>query len=43
VPLNLAAVCRPDAIQRASELTGVDDLLVLVDDPEDLHASPLTP
>jgi hypothetical protein len=39
VPLNLAAVCRTDAIQRASELTGVDDLLVLVDRPRGPHAS----
>jgi hypothetical protein len=29
--------------KRASELTGVDDLLVLVDDPEDLMQPPLTP
>jgi hypothetical protein len=43
VPLNLAAVRGTDAIQRASELTGVDDLLVLVDDPEDLMPPPLTP
>jgi hypothetical protein len=43
VPPNLAAVRGTDAIQRASELTGVDDLLVLVDDPEDLVPPPLTP
>ena len=43
MPLNLAAVRGTDEMQRASELTGVDDLLVLVDDPEDLMPPPLTP
>jgi hypothetical protein len=39
VPLNSPRYVAPDAIQRASELTGADDLLVLVDDPEEPHAS----
>jgi hypothetical protein len=43
VPLNSPRYVAPDAIQRASELTGADDLLVLVDDPEDLMPPPLTP
>ena len=43
MPLNLAAVRGTDAIQRVLGLTGVDDLLVLVDDPEDLMPPPLTP
>ena len=41
--LNLAAVRGTDPIQRVLGLTGVDDLLVLVDDPEDLMPPPLTP
>jgi len=31
-----------DAINRLLELTGVEDQLVLVDDPDDLVAPPLT-
>lgn len=33
---NLAVVRGTDAIQRLLKLTGVDELLVLVDDPDDL-------
>jgi anti-anti-sigma factor len=33
---NLAVVRGTDAIQRLLKLTGVDEVLVLVDDPEDL-------
>jgi anti-anti-sigma factor len=33
---NLAVVRGPKAIQRLFELTGVEEVLVLVDDPEDL-------
>lgn len=40
---NLAVVRGTDAIQRVLELTGVDELLVLVDDPDDLAPPPLTP
>ena len=38
---NLAVVRGTDAIQRVLELTGVGDMLVLVDDPDDL-APPVT-
>jgi anti-anti-sigma regulatory factor len=37
---NLAVVRGSDAIQRVLKLTGVDELLVLVDDPDDLVPSP---
>jgi len=33
---NLAVVRGTDAIQRVLELTGVEDMLVIVDDPDDL-------
>ena len=33
---NLAIVRGTDQIQRVLELTGVEEMLVLVDDPEDL-------
>jgi anti-anti-sigma factor len=39
---NLAVVRGTDAINRLLKLTGVDDILVLVDDPEDLVPPPLT-
>jgi len=39
---NLAVVRGTDAIQRVLELTGVDDMLVLVDDPGDLVPPPVT-
>jgi anti-sigma B factor antagonist len=39
---NLAVVRGTDAINRLLELTGVGDLLVLVDDPDDLVAPPMT-
>jgi anti-sigma B factor antagonist len=39
---NLAVVRGTDAIQRLLKLTGVDELLVLVDDPADLVPPPLT-
>jgi anti-anti-sigma factor len=39
---NLAVVRGTDAINRLLKLTGVDDMLVLVDDPEDLVPPPLT-
>jgi anti-anti-sigma factor len=39
---NLAVVRGTDAINRLLELTGVQDQLVLVDDPDDLVAPPLT-
>jgi hypothetical protein len=39
---NLAVVRGTDAIQRLLKLTGVEDLLVLVDDPDDLVPPPRT-
>ena len=39
---NLAVVRGTDAIQRVLELTGVEELLVLVDDPDDLVPPPVT-
>ena len=39
---NLAVVRGTDAIQRVLKLTGVDDMLVLVDDPDDLVPPPVT-
>lgn len=39
---NLAVVRGTDAINRLLKLTGVEDILVLVDDPEDLVPPPLT-
>jgi anti-anti-sigma factor len=39
---NLAVVRGTDAINRLLELTGVEDQLVLVDDPDDLVAPPVT-
>jgi anti-anti-sigma factor len=39
---NLAVVRGTVAIQRVLELTGVEDVLVLVDDPEDLVPPPVT-
>jgi len=39
---HLAVVRGTDAINRLLELTGVEDQLVLVDDPDDLVAPPLT-
>ena len=39
---NLAVVRGTDAIQRVLKLTGVEDLLVLVDDPDDLVPPPIT-
>jgi anti-sigma B factor antagonist len=39
---NLAVVRGTDAIQRVLKLTGVEELLVLVDDPDDLVPPPLT-
>ena len=38
---NLAVVRGTDAINRLLKLTGVEDTLVLVDDPEDLAPPPL--
>ena len=37
---NLAVVRGSDEIQRVLKLTGVNDLLVLVDDPDDLVPPP---
>jgi anti-anti-sigma factor len=39
---NLAVVRGTAAIQRVLELTGVEELLVLVDDPDDLVPPPVT-
>jgi anti-anti-sigma factor len=39
---NLAVVRGTDPINRLLTLTGVEDLLVLVDDPDDLVAPPMT-
>ena len=39
---NLAVVRGTDAIQRVLELTGVEEMLVLVDDPDDLVPPPVT-
>jgi anti-sigma B factor antagonist len=39
---NLAVVRGTAAIQRVLELTGVEDMLVLVDDPDDLVPPPAT-
>src|SRR3954470_19433790 len=39
---NLAVVRGTDAIQRVPELTGVEEMLVLVDDPDDLVPPPVT-
>jgi anti-sigma B factor antagonist len=39
---NLAVVRGTDAIQRILRLTGVEEMLVLVDDPEDLVPPPVT-
>lgn len=39
---NLALVRGTAAIHRVLELTGVDDVLVLVDDPDDLVPPPVT-
>jgi anti-sigma B factor antagonist len=39
---NLAVVRGTAEINRLLELTGVEDLLVLVDDPDDLVAPPIT-
>jgi anti-anti-sigma factor len=39
---NLAVVRGTAAIQRVLELTGAEDTLVLVDDPEDLVPPPAT-
>ena len=39
---NLAVVRGTDAIQRVLELTGVHEMLVLVDDPDDLVPPPMT-
>ena len=39
---NLAVVRGTAAINRLLELTGVEDFLVLVDDPDDLVAPPVT-
>jgi anti-sigma B factor antagonist len=39
---NLAVVRGTDAIQRVLELTGVEEMLVLVDDPDDLVPRPVT-
>ena len=38
---NLAVVRGTDEIQRVLTLTGVEDLLVLVEDPDDLVPPPL--
>jgi anti-sigma B factor antagonist len=40
---NLAVVRGREAIERLLALTGVEELLVLVDDPEDLVPPPSTP
>jgi stage II sporulation protein AA (anti-sigma F factor antagonist) len=40
---NLAIVRGTEAIQRVLTLTGVEELLVLVDDPEDLAPPPFAP
>ena len=40
---NLAVVRGPDAIQRLLKLSGVDELLVLVDEPDDLAPPPSQP
>jgi anti-sigma B factor antagonist len=40
---NLAVVRGTNAIQRLLELTGVEEMLVLVDDPDDLVPPPETP
>ncbi len=40
---NLAIVRGTDAIQRLLALTGVEEMLVLVDDPDDLVPPPETP
>jgi anti-anti-sigma factor len=40
---NLAVVRGNDAIQRLLELTAADELLVLVDDPDDLAPPPSSP
>ncbi len=40
---NLAVVRGREAIERLLALTGVEGLLVLVDDPEDLVPPPATP
>ena len=39
---NLAVVRGTDAIQRLLKLTGVEEMLVLVDDPDDLVPPPVT-
>jgi anti-anti-sigma factor len=39
---NLAVVRGTAAIQRVLELTGVEKMLVLVDDPDDLVPPPVT-
>jgi anti-sigma B factor antagonist len=39
---NVAVVRGTDAIQRVLKLTGVDEMLVLVDDPDDLVPPPVT-
>ena len=39
---NLAVVRGTEQIQRVLQLTGVEDMLVLVDDPEDLVPVPVT-
>jgi anti-anti-sigma regulatory factor len=39
---TLAIVRTPDAVQRVLQLTGVDELLLLVDDPNDLVPPALT-
>jgi len=41
-PHNLAVVRGTDAIQRVPELTGVEEMLVLVDDPDDFVPRPVT-
>ena len=38
---NLAVVRGTDAIHRVLKLTGVEEMLVLVDDPEDLAPPPV--
>ena len=38
---NLAVVRGTDAIRRVLELTGVEEMLVLVDDPDDLAPPPV--
>ena len=39
---NLAVVRGTDAIQRVLKLTGVEEMLVLADDPDDLVPPPVT-